>query len=169
MPPPGNNRTPASEVHTSFEPVEALLFDEIETELTEAGTCSIVAEPGADDHIHEAIGVARPIAVAMLGAQVRHSQQDMAPQIRVKEVSRRRELREDFHRGSPVWIAHERQVEKRFDRSTVKLRAQVRIFFVALFVCGVQRPADAGLAQVVEADLLRAARTIVRCVKSCSY
>src|SRR6266581_4986070 len=138
MPPPGNNRAPASEVHTSFEPLEALLFDEIETKLAETGTCSIVAKPGADNHIHEAIGVARLIAVAILGAQVRHSQQDKAPQIRVKEVSRRRELREDFHRGSPVSIAHERQVEKRFDRSTAKLRPKALILFADLLVRGVR-------------------------------
>src|SRR3954465_5050181 len=118
---PRNNRSRATAVHTSFEPLEAFLFDESETELAEAGTCAIVAEPGADDHIHEAIGVARPIAVAMLSAQVRHSQQDKAPQIRVKEVSRRRELREDFHGGPPAWIGHQRQVEERVDGTTAKL------------------------------------------------
>src|SRR5262249_7992044 len=87
MPPHRNNRVPGTQVHTSFEPVEALLFDEIETELPEAETCSIVAEATADDQIHEGIGVARPIAVAMLGTQVGHPQQDEAPQIRVKHVS----------------------------------------------------------------------------------
>ena len=73
MPPPRNYQAPATEVHTGFEPIEVLLFDEIETELAEAEACSIVPEPAADDLIHHAIGVARPVAVAMLGAQVRHS------------------------------------------------------------------------------------------------
>ena len=74
MPPPGKNRGRASEVHASFEPVEALLLDEIETELAEAQTRSVVAKACPHDPVHEAIGVARSVAVAMLSAQVRHSQ-----------------------------------------------------------------------------------------------
>src|SRR6266576_3031439 len=131
---PRNNRARATAVHTSFEPLEALLFDEIETELAEAGTCSIVAEPGADDRIHEAIGVARPIAIAMLGAQVRHSQQDKAPQIRVKKVSRRGQFREDFHRGPPAWIGHQRQVEQRFDGTAAKLPQKALVLCADLLV-----------------------------------
>src|SRR5256884_9017424 len=135
---PRNNRARATAVHTSFELLEALRFDEIETELAEARTCSIVPEPGADDHIHEAIGVARPIAVAMLGTQVRHSKQHKAPQIRVKEVSRGRELREDFHRGPPAWIGHQRQVEKRFNGRTAKLPQEALVLCADLLVRGTQ-------------------------------
>jgi hypothetical protein len=43
--PPGNNRGSASQVHTSFEPVEALSLGEIETELAEAETQLVVAQP----------------------------------------------------------------------------------------------------------------------------
>src|ERR1700722_10126310 len=74
MPPPGNHGDSASEVHASFEPVEALLLDEIETELAEAQTRPVVAEAWPHDRVHEAIGVARSVAVAMLAAQVHHSQ-----------------------------------------------------------------------------------------------
>src|SRR4051794_3794259 len=108
MPPPWNSRGPAREVDTRFEPVQALLVDEIETEFAEADTCWIVAEATADNRIQAAIGVTRPIAVAMRGTQVRHSQQDEAPQIPVHVESRRREVHEDFHCGLPVSIAHER-------------------------------------------------------------
>src|SRR5258708_38490108 len=140
MPPPGKHSDSASEVHASFESVEALLLDEIETELPEVQTRSGVAKACPHDRVHEAIGVARSVAVAMLGTQVRHSQQGKALQIRVNKESRRREFREDLHRGSPVWIAHERQVEKRLGRSTVELRAQVRILSRDPFGFGMQRP-----------------------------
>ena len=32
---PRNSRSPAAEVHASFEPIEALLFDQVESELAE--------------------------------------------------------------------------------------------------------------------------------------
>src|SRR3954468_16304768 len=100
MPPP-QNRGPAREVGTGFEPIEALLVDQLETELREAETDVIVAKPAGDNGTQDAIGVGRRIAVAMLGTQVRHSQYGKAPQIPVNLESRRRELREDFHRDSP--------------------------------------------------------------------
>ena len=74
----------------------------------------------------------------MLGTQVRHSQQDEAPQIHVDLESRRQELHENFHRGSPVWIGHQRQVEKRFDRSTAKLRPKPLVLFADLLVRGMR-------------------------------
>src|SRR5258705_11387476 len=136
MPPPRISHAPANEVHTSFEPFKALLFDEIETELAEAKTCSIVAEPATDDRIHAGIGVARPIAVAMLGTQVRHSQQDKAPQIHVNLVSRRREFRENFHRRPPAWIGHQRQVEKRFAGTTAKVPQEALVLCADLLFRG---------------------------------
>src|SRR5580698_4288535 len=53
---PWNNRATAAEIHASFEPLEALLFDEIKTELAEPQTGSVVAEPRANDRIQEGIG-----------------------------------------------------------------------------------------------------------------
>src|SRR6185295_6969929 len=162
-----NNRERAAAVHASFEPLKALLFDEIETELAEAGTCSIVAEPGTEDQIHQAICVARPIAVAVLRAQVRHSQQHKAPQIHVEEVGGEgREFRKDLHRGSPIFIGHERQVEKRLNRSTAKLRPKPLVLCHDLLVRRAQWAGDAGLTQVLDADLYRTVGTSKGCVKS---
>src|ERR1044072_1377105 len=110
MPSPRKSHAPANEIHPGLEPIEAFLFDQVETELAEAETGSIVAEPPADYRVHAGVGVARSIAVAMLGAQVRHSQQDQAPQIDLKLIGRRGEFREDLHRGPPARIDHERQI-----------------------------------------------------------
>src|SRR4051812_31326163 len=145
MPPPRHSRGPAREVGAGFEPVQALLVDQIETEFAEADAGWIVAEPAANHRVHAAIGVTRPIAVAMRDAQVRHSQQDQAPQISVYVESRRREVHEDFHRGLPVSVAHERQVEQRFDRSTAKLYPQALVLCTDLLVRRTRRARDAGL------------------------
>src|ERR1700735_4461567 len=101
---PGSNYNSTAVECTSFEPVQALLLDESETELAEAEPGSVLAKPRSHHHIYEAVRVARSITVAILDTQVRHSQQGEAPQIRVSKVSRRYEFREDFHHGPRVWI-----------------------------------------------------------------
>src|SRR4029077_13996664 len=109
MPRPGINYHSTSVECTSFEPVQALLLDEVETELTEPEARSVVSEPCSQHHIYEAVRVARSITVTILHTQVRHPQQGKAPQIRVTKVSRCYDFRQDFHRRPTVWIGHKWQ------------------------------------------------------------
>src|SRR5258708_36939703 len=99
MPPPGKHSDSASEVHASFESVEALLLDEIETELPEVQTRSGVAKACPHDRVHEAICVALSVAVPLLGTQVRHSHKVKSLQIPVNKDSRLLDIPVYLHHG----------------------------------------------------------------------
>src|SRR3984893_4908905 len=118
---PWHDDTSERHICTGLEALQSAFFDQLVTELTESKTGLIVAEARSGDNAKEYIGEARPVAVAMLDAEINHSANYERKQVLIGKQCRRHNLGQNIESSEGVRIVHQGQVNKFLDRSASNL------------------------------------------------
>src|SRR4029450_13000819 len=93
-----------------LEALQTALFHQVIAELTEAIAGLIVAEVHAGDRTQPYIGVARPIAVAALKAEMPGRADGQGKKVRIREPCRLPELDQHVERGEGSRVGHQGQL-----------------------------------------------------------
>src|SRR3984893_14570077 len=118
---PWHDETSERHICTGLKALQSAFFDQFITELTESKTGLIVAEARSGDDAKEYIGEARPVAVAMLEAEINHPANYERKQVLIGKQCRRHNLGQNIEIGEGVRIVHQGQVNKLLDRSASNL------------------------------------------------
>src|SRR5216683_2041842 len=125
---------------TGLEALQSAFFDQFIAELTELKSGLIVAEARSGDDAEPYIGEARPVAVAILEAQIDHPANDERNQVLIGKQCRRHHLGQNIESGERVRIVHQGQVNKLLDRPASKLRPDSVVFASYFIAGGMRRP-----------------------------
>src|SRR5882724_1373028 len=103
-------------IGTGLEARQSAFFDQFIAEPTKSKAVLVVAETRSGDDAKPDIGEARPVAVAMLEAEVGHAANDEGSQVLIGKQCRRHHLGQNIESGEGVRIVHQGQVNELLDR-----------------------------------------------------
>src|ERR1700688_880588 len=138
---------------TGLEALQSAFFDQFIAELTELKAGLIVAEARSGDDAKPYVGEARPVAVAVLEAEINHPANDERNQVLIGKQCRRHHLGQNIESGEGVRIAHQGHINKLLDRPASNLRPDSVVFALHLIACRTWRPMCAAPLEVLKTYL----------------
>src|SRR5262245_57198648 len=135
-------------IGSSLKTLQSAFFDEVIAEPTEAKPVLVVAEarPGYDGKPY--IGEARPVAVAMLKAEVHHAANNERRQVLVAKQCRRHNLGQDVKSVEDIRVDHQGQVNEFLNLPASNLGPDSIVFALHLIAGRMRRPVSAAAAEV---------------------
>jgi hypothetical protein len=152
-PRPGHDVVPDNQVDARLEAGQPTLLHQSEPELTETEPRPVIAAVRPQDHDELGIGQARSIAVPMLQTEVHHADEGKSKQMPIREQGRRQEPGEHVRGRVPIRLGHQRQINKRLDRTAPDRLPHPLQCLPDVVVRRVWRPRDAEVPEVGEAHL----------------
>src|SRR5262249_10020327 len=141
------------QVDTGLEATQLAVLHQVQAELPEAEPGPVIPDARPEEISEPDIGEARPIAVAMLQAGVRHPADHEEEQIILGNHGRRPYRGEDVHGGAALGVRHQRQIDEILDRPTPDLAPEALVSVPALLLRGAHRSVDTDPPEIRETGL----------------
>src|SRR6266404_3472027 len=151
---PWHDDVPENRIGTRPEALQSALFDQVIAELTESKyDVAVVAEMRTRDHGKPKICETRPVAVAVLEAEIHHPANDERRKIVVAVMCWHDHFAQEVHSVEDLRVGHQGQVNQCLNFPATKLRPDA-IVLAHYFIAGrVQRPIRADASQVFKTYL----------------